>query len=300
MARRTCASSPGRLPAVSISIAFRYCDRSSNCWYRGSAPGTFCPWRGRAHFLRWAPIMGILRYPDDLKVSGMLEIIAEVFSDRVAVFEIFLLKEAVDDSDVARGWRVLFILGTAFDCIPAPPPRYIRRSRAHGSIYFGVLRRVGSCAAAAATQQVNCGAQLKQGIVGWVNAVHPRDWIEDDLLLFMGLVEYGLSERKQSQLLQFAALRPMNGYIIDRIAVFGQLSHDSEFDRLVGNAVFYFLEEIIWRLSRYCCSIQMFLTGHGEDAIAPVTSDAVFVEEAHRGEAVIRFAREARGRRLRR
>ena len=123
MARRTCASSPGRLPAVSISIAFRYRDRSSNCWYRGSAPGTFCPWRGRAHFLRWAPIMGILRYPDDLKVSGMLEIIAEVFSDRVAVFEIFLLKEAVDDSDVARGWRVLFILGTAFDLHSGSPAK---------------------------------------------------------------------------------------------------------------------------------------------------------------------------------
>ena len=59
--------------------------------------------------------MGILRHSHNLEVPGMLEIIAEVLSDRMAVFEIFLLKETVDDSDVARGWRVLFIHGAAFD-----------------------------------------------------------------------------------------------------------------------------------------------------------------------------------------
>ena len=91
----------------------------------------------------------------------------------------------------------------------------------------------------------------------------------------MGLIEYRLSERKQSQLQQLAALRPLNGYIIYLIPILSQLSDYSEFDRLVGNAVFYFFEEIVGRFSGDCRRIQMILTGHREDAITSVTSDAV-------------------------
>ena len=68
----------------------------------------------RAHLLRRSPIVRVFCHTDDFKVSGMLHIVAEVLADRVAVLEVLFLEEPIHHRDIARGWRVLLVLGAAF------------------------------------------------------------------------------------------------------------------------------------------------------------------------------------------
>src|ERR1700733_12299945 len=46
----------------------------------------------------------------------------------------------------------------------------------------------GRCPATASTDQIDGGAQLEKGIIGGVDSIYTRDWIEDGVLLFLGVV----------------------------------------------------------------------------------------------------------------
>ena len=63
----------------------------------------------RTHLFRRSPIVGVFGDAHDLEISRVLQIVAEVFADGVAVLEILLLKKAVHDSDIACARRVLFL-----------------------------------------------------------------------------------------------------------------------------------------------------------------------------------------------
>src|SRR5882724_1051757 len=82
----------------------------------------------RAHLAGGSPVVGIFGHSNNLVSAWMLQVIAEMFSNGLAVFEELLLKEAIHHGDGACPRRVLLIVGAAFHDLCADG---VEISRAH-------------------------------------------------------------------------------------------------------------------------------------------------------------------------
>ena len=97
----------------------------------------------------------------------------------------------------------------------------------------------------------------------------------------MSPIEHRLREGKPAQVKQLAILRPMDGDIIHRIAILGQLNHYSESDWLLCHPLLKFFEKIIWSFSGRHRGVQMLVTGLRKNAVASVAAYAIRANEAH-------------------
>src|SRR5581483_1277153 len=102
-------------------------------------------------------------------------------------------------------------------------------------------RRCGGSAASAG-HQIDICARLKQRIGRGLNAIQPRNGIEDNVLLFTGVVWNNLCQTEFAQRQLAAAFRPTDSGVINGIALFTQLNSNSEFNWLRGDSLLNFIE----------------------------------------------------------
>lgn len=82
--------------------------------------------------------------------------------------------------------------------------------------------------AAASTEQIDRGAQLKERIIRWPDAVHARDRVEDDLLLFRQVILDRRRKNDLAELDQASILRPMDRGVVYHIVVVRHLYENLE------------------------------------------------------------------------
>src|SRR5258708_11650614 len=108
------------------------------------------------------------------------------------------------------------------------------------------LLQLGSASLPAA-EQIDCCAQLEERIGRWSNSIHPRDRVEDDVLL-LGVAAFdnsGQLNRAQCNLL--AALRPVDGSVVRDVLRRGNLSEHLESNGTLSNTLCDLIEVIIRR-----------------------------------------------------
>src|ERR1043166_10326874 len=115
-------------------------------WMRTNCAGVVVQVHG-AHFARRSPIIRVLGHSHDLKRARMFQVIAEMFSNGPAIFEILFLEETIYQGHGTRRRRVLLINGSAFHNLGAdgievtgtyPQPRcaMVRRSGRRRRVSF--------------------------------------------------------------------------------------------------------------------------------------------------------------------
>jgi hypothetical protein len=87
------------------------------------------------------------------------------------------------------------------------------------------------CPAAASAEQVYGGSRFKQRIAGWLNAIHARNGVENDLMLLGIVLGSKRIERYRAEPQQRSILGPLDGGIIDCITFLGKLNEYLELDR---------------------------------------------------------------------
>jgi hypothetical protein len=112
-------------------------------------------------------------------------------------------------------------------------------------------------------QQLDRGAQFEQWIVGGIDSLHARDGIEDDLLLFMGIVWDRTFEDDLAESNQRAILGPVNGRVVHDVISAGHLDQQLKTYRPVRDSLRDFVKKEVWILTFDCRVIQIVVPGIG-------------------------------------
>src|SRR5205823_12754278 len=137
--------------------------------------------------------------------------------------------------------------------------------------------------AAPSGHQVNICPRLEQRICRGLNAIHPRDRIENDLLLLPGIVRGDLGQADVAERELSTVLGPADGRVIEGVAALGQLNENAKPDRRLGNPLFDLVEQEVRPAGGRFGVAQIFVAGGRQQPIAPVPADTVAVGELERG-----------------
>jgi hypothetical protein len=97
-----------------------------------------------------------------------------------------------------------------------------------------------------AAHQINIGAWLEERIGRGFDAIHPRDRIEDDVLLRAGVVRRDFPQTEFAERELRTVRGPADGGIVNDVAILGQLYDDAKPDGFPCNALLDLVEEEIW------------------------------------------------------
>ena len=148
--------------------------------------------------------------------------------------------------------------------------------------------------APASAQQVNRSSQLEQRIGGGLDAVHPRDRVEDDVLLLGERVRQNLRQLHGAQLHLFARLRPVHGGVVCRVSFPGELDQNSEADRRLRHTLGDLVEVVVCRESRGLLVGKITVPRFGNDAVTAEPLVAGHARERKCRHPKVGVGREAR------
>jgi hypothetical protein len=117
--------------------------------------------------------------------------------------------------------------------------------------------------APSAGQQIDIRSRLKQRVGRGLDAIHPRNRIEDKTLLLAGIIR---SNRRQTDFAECELrpiFRPTDRGIIYGVSVLSQLHHDAKFNRFFLDSFLEFVEEEVRGFPRCASIVQIFIAGYG-------------------------------------
>ena len=167
-----------------------------------------------------------------------------------------------------------------------------RRVEDHGVGAPGGLCR----AAPPAADEVDGGAQLEQGVAGGIDAVDAGYGVEDDALLLGSVVGLHGGESEGAELLHGTRFGPVDGGVVDGVALFGELDDDVEGDGAFREALGELIEEVVGRFGFGGGVVEVLVAGGGQDSVTAVATFSLLIDEAHGSDAVVALAGEAGGR----
>src|SRR5581483_676158 len=95
----------------------------------------------------------------------------------------------------------------------------VRNSNGRGNLGLRLL----SLAPPAAAQQIHCGPQFEQGIVGGLDTIDAGNRVEDDLSLLCFVIRHLRGQSHATETDQRPVLWPVDGRVIHDVALTGKL-----------------------------------------------------------------------------
>src|SRR5262249_5829288 len=150
----------------------------------------------------------------------------------------------------------------------------------------------------APAEEVDVRPHLAERVARRVDAIDPRDGVEDDLPPLRFRVVYSGRQGDRAEGDLRAALRPGDAGVGNVVAVAGQLHEDAELDRPPRQSLVDLLEEEVRGLRGHLLVGKILGAFFGPDAEAPVSAASLSVGELEGSHGEERLPGEARRDRL--